>query len=229
VTSSLQVEALIHEMRNELAVAKANVEGLLDGKLAPTRERLLGIIQALTQLDALIDDLRLATPGAAMPSRASLINVCELLNHEYNAIDAIAKMKNIKVSIHRCSVSSAQCKQFLGDPARIGQITKNVLLNAIRYTPKGGSVEVDCSRHGGQLQVRISDTGPGVSKEEAEAVFTPGYRGTASGGTQGSGYGLAVVKQLVEEQGGTIAVSSDGVHGATFTVCLPGAGNPTTT
>jgi two-component system, OmpR family, sensor histidine kinase BaeS len=229
VDSSLQVEALIHEMRNELAVAKANLEGLLDGKLAPTRDRLQGIIQALTQLDALIDDLRLANPDVAMPSRPLLVNVCELLNQEYNAIYALAKTKNIQVSIHRCNVTSPQCQQFFGDPMRIGQIAKNVLLNAVRYTPKGGTVEVDCSRHDGQLEVRISDTGPGVSKEETEAVFTPGYRGAASSGTPGSGYGLAVVKQLVEEQGGTITVATDGSHGATFTVRLPGAQSPSTT
>jgi two-component system sensor histidine kinase BaeS len=218
----MEIDALIHEMRNELAVAKANLEGFVDGKFEPTRERLLGILQALNQLDALIEDVRRARPAAAMSAAPRLINVCELLTREYSAVDAVAGVKNIKLSIHRCGIRSAKCMQFYADPARIGQIAKNVLLNAIRYTPKGGTVSIDCSHSGDQLQVRISDTGPGVREEEREAVFQAGYRGAAGVHTPGSGYGLAVTKQLVEEQGGSIRVDSVDEHGAAFTVRLPG-------
>jgi signal transduction histidine kinase len=210
-------------MRNELAVARANLEGLIDGKLQPTHDRLLGIIQALNQLDALIDDLRRTKAEVAMRARPMLVNVCELLTREYAAIDAVANVKNVKLSIHRCAVPSPKCMQFYADPDRIGQIAKNVLLNAIRYTPKGGTVTVDCSHNGDRLQVRISDSGPGLSEEDREKVFRLGYRGTASAGTSGSGYGLAVVKKLVEEQGGTLSIADVSEHGAAFTVSLPGS------
>ena len=219
----MEIDALAHEMRNELAVVKANLEGFIDGKLEPTRERLLGIIQALSQLDALIEDVRRAKPAAPMPAAPTLVNVCELLNREYSALDAVAGMKNIKLEIHRCGVLSPKCMQFYADPTRVGQIAKNVLLNAIRYTPTGGTVSVDCSRSGDELQVRISDTGPGVRKEEGEAIFRSAYRGTGSHDTAGSGYGLAVVKQLVEEHGGAISVGNLDEHGAVFTVRLPGS------
>lgn len=222
MTRSLAVNELIHEMRNELAVAKANLEGLVDGKLAPTRERLLSIIQALSQLEALIEDLRVLSPDVQMQVRARYINVCELLQREYGAMDAIARVKGVTVSIDRCPVPAAECTQFYGDPARIGQIAKNVLLNAIRYTPKGGSVSVECSRQANQLEVRISDSGPGIGEAESAHVFEPGFRGSAAGGTSGSGYGLAVVKQLVDAHGGTVSASAATPHGATFTVRLPG-------
>jgi two-component system, OmpR family, sensor histidine kinase BaeS len=218
------VNELIHEMRNELAVARANLEGLVDGKLAPTRERLLGIIQALSQLDGLIDDVRALGLDVAMPVRAGHINVCELLNREYGAMDAIARVRGVTVTINRCEVPAAQCLHFIGDAGRIGQIVKNVLLNAIRYTPKGGAVTIDCARRADQLEVRIADTGPGFEGDESERVFDPGFRGAAARETDGSGYGLAVVKQLVEAQGGTVTAAGTSAGGATFTVRLPGAG-----
>jgi two-component system sensor histidine kinase BaeS len=221
-----ELDALVHEMRNSLAIARANLEALVDGKMAPTLDRLNGIIQALTQLDALIDDLYKVAPGASMDAHPALINVCELLNREYASVEAIAKAKDIKVAIRRCKVPAAQCMQFYADPNRVGQITKNILLNAIRYTPEGGTVDVDCSHGGDQLEVSISDSGPGIRAEEADAVFRPGFRGAASEGRPGSGHGLAVVKKLVEEQGGTVSVGSESNGGAKFTVRLPGIPPP---
>jgi signal transduction histidine kinase len=220
--ASDEVDALIHEMRNELAVAKANLEGLVDGKLAPTRERLLGIIQTLNQLDGLVEDLRVLGPEASMSARPELINVCELLDREYSAVEALARVKNISVSVHRCPTPSADCMQFYGDPVRIGQIAKNVLLNAIRYTPAGGAITVDCRHPGDELEIRIADSGPGIKPEEASAVFQSGYRGSAAKGKEGSGHGLAIVKQLVEEQGGSVSLASETAGGATFTVKLLG-------
>jgi two-component system, OmpR family, sensor histidine kinase BaeS len=220
--ASGQVDALIHEMRNALAVARANLEGLVDGKLAPTPERLLGIIQALNQLDGLVEDLRVLGPEAEMVSHPVLINVCELLDREYAAVEALARAKDIRVSVRRCATQNPQCAQFMGDPVRIGQVVKNVLLNAIRYTPAGGSIAIDCGHPGDELEIRIADSGPGVKPQEAGAVFKTGYRGVAAAGKMGSGHGLAIVKQLVEEHGGSVSVACDDGAGATFTVKLPG-------
>jgi signal transduction histidine kinase len=222
------VSELIHEMRNELAVARANLEGLVDGKLAPTRERLLGIIQALSQLDGLIDDVRELGLEVVMPVRAGHINVCELLNREYSAMDAVARVRGVSVSINRCEVPAQECLHFFGDPGRIGQIIKNVMLNAIRYTPRGGSVTIDCERQADQLEVRIADSGPGLSEEDAGRVFEPAFRGSASQASDGSGYGLAVVKQLVEAQGGSVSAARASAGGAMFTVRLPGAARDAT-
>jgi two-component system, OmpR family, sensor histidine kinase BaeS len=213
---------VIHEMRNELAVARANLEGFVDGKFAPTHDRVLGIIQALTQIDRLIDDLRVHQPTASMPVHPVRINACALLDREYQAMEAVARERHVTVLIERCPVPAPQCLNFYGDPARIGQIIKNVLLNAIRYTPKGGTVSINCSRNANQIEVRIADSGPGLAKADEEHIFESGYRGSASSGTQGSGYGLSVVKQLVEGLGGSIEVSSTQTRGATFTVRLPG-------
>lgn len=220
--ASPQLDELIHEMRNQLSVAKANLEGFLDGKLAATRERLLGIIQALSQLDSLIDDLRIVSPEVQTPLRPTLVNVCELLDREYAAIEALARAKDITVSIHRCAVPSARCANFYGDPVRIGQILKNILLNAVRYTPNGGTVSVNCDHPSDQLEVRISDSGPGIHEGEVDVVFDDRFRGSASMGIDGSGHGLAIVKRLVEAHGGMVTAAATSAHGASFTVRLPG-------
>ena len=213
---------LVHEMRNELAVARANLEGLVDGTLAPTRERLLGIVQALTQLETLIADLNSLESAVAMPLRPENINVCELLDREYRSIEAIARGRGVDVFVNRCPSPAPECMHFYGDATRIGQIVKNVMLNAIRYTPRGGSVSVDCKRRADQLEVRISDSGPGVAEQDTQRIFEPGFRGAVAAGTSGSGFGLALVKEFVEAQGGTVAVSEVVPNGATFAIRLPG-------
>lgn len=216
------VDAVVHEMRNELAVAKANLEGLRDGKLAATGERLASILQALEQLDVLIDDLARIRPQAEMSVRPTFINACQLLNREFNALEGVARAKDVRFAVHRCAVPTEACTNFYGDPVRIGQIVKNVLLNAVRYTPSGGSVSVECGREGDELAVTIADSGPGMSAKELNAIFAPGYRGVASEGTSGTGYGLSIVKRFVEEQGGSVIITASSSRGAAFTVKLPG-------
>ena len=222
MTGSPDLAELVHDMRNELAVVMANLEGLVDGKLEPTPERFASMLQAIEQLKSLIsqlDDMDVAPVTAAnmMP-----INVCDLLDRQFTAMQAVAGAKNLTVSIARCPAPVAQCMHFYADPVRIGQIVKNVLINAVRYTPTGGWISIDCHRRADQLEVLVSDSGPGISEDERKRVFEPGFRGAAAAGTDGSGYGLATVKRLVEAQGGTITVAAEFKGGARFAVRLPG-------
>jgi two-component system, OmpR family, sensor histidine kinase BaeS len=222
MSSSLALDELIHDMRNELAVAKANLEGLADGKLEPTHARFVSILQALDHLQSLIAELHSVEMSADIEVHPVALNVCELLNREFSAMQAFAAAKPVTVSIHRCPAPTAACMNFYADPVRIGQIVKNVLINAVNYTPAGGSISIDCHRRADQLEVRISDTGPGVSERDRERIFEPGFRGSASAGTEGSGYGLATVKRLVEAHGGTVTPGAAFAGGATFSIRLPG-------
>jgi two-component system sensor histidine kinase BaeS len=216
------VSELVHEMRNQLAVARANLEAFIDGKLAPTAERLEGVVQTLAHLEGLMKDLRELQPDVVAEPALSEINVCTLLEREYASIEAVAARKDISLSVFRCPHPNAACQRFYGDPVRIGQIVTNVLLNAVRYTPAGGAIAVDCSRRADELQITISDSGPGVRAADAQHIFEPGYRGEANGAAQGSGIGLTVVKRLIEDQGGSVAVGKTSPHGATFVLRLPG-------
>jgi signal transduction histidine kinase len=212
---------LVHEMRNQLAIARANVEAFIDGKIAPTAERLEGVVQTLRVLDSLLTDVPSAGVMAPAVSRPREINVCSLLNREYRSLEAIAVERGVTFTVSRCPVATRECERFFGDPVRIAQIVSNVLINAVRYTPRGGSVAVACTRRADQLEVVIADSGPGIAPDEAQHVFEPGFRGAASTGSSGSGIGLAVVKEFVQSQGGEIDFVSS-PRGTTFTIRLPG-------
>jgi signal transduction histidine kinase len=221
-SDSDRVSELIHEMRNQLAIAKANLEAFIDGKLAPTAERLENVVQTLAHLEELVKDLRALRLEVEPHTALSEINVCALLEREYGAIEAVAASKGIQLSVFRCPHPNAACQRFYGDPTRIGQIVTNVLLNAVRYTPPGGAIMVDCSRRADELQITIADSGPGVREADAAHIFEPGYRGDAGGSGEGLGLGLAVVKRLIEDQGGSVTLGKASPRGATFLLRLPG-------
>lgn len=215
-------DELIHDMRNRLTVARANVEAFIDGKIEPTVGRLEAVLQSLTQLEDLLNDLKAGQATVDPQTHPVEIDVCDLLNREYEAIEAVAAEKGVSLSVNRCPVKSDACGHFIGDPVRIGQIVSNVLLNAVRYTPPGGDVRVNCAREADQLEILIADSGPGVAADEMENIFKPGVRGTAGRGKPGSGFGLAIAREFVEAQGGTIDVSPPSEGGARFIVRLPG-------
>lgn len=211
---------LVHEMRNHLAIAVANIEAFIDGKLEPSPGRLQAVLQALQELDVLMNEI--GTDTLAPRSEPRAIDLCELLQNDLTSIEAAAEEKGVRLECRRCDAAHDACRKFEGDPVRIGQIVKNVLLNAIHYTPPGKLVSVDCSRGAGELRFSVSDQGPGVPSAEQERIFEAGYRGAAAEGTAGSGLGLSIARQLAEEHGGTIEIRSDGRSGANFTVRLPG-------
>lgn len=214
-------DELIHDIRNRLAVARANVEAFIDGKLEATADRLKIVLQALDQLGALLNDIK-AVSNDVPEVRPAEIDVCELLDREYRAIEPVAAERGITVSVFQCPVPLAACKRFIGDPVRIGQIVSNVLLNAMRYTPRGGVVRVDCMHEADQLQVSITDTGPGIEEKERDKIFLSGVRGSAAQTAAGTGHGLAIAKEFVEAHGGSITVAPDFKKGARFIIRLPG-------
>ena len=226
---------LIHEIRNQLAVARANLEAFADGKLEPSRERLESLLQTISHLERLTSDLTqpdgaarsTTAPATAKPQiQRSHINVCGLLFREFNAMDALAKQKKIALSVTRCAAASPSCLHFYGDPDRIGQIVHNVLLNAVKYTPEGGKIHIDCSRRADQIDVMVEDTGTGINARDLEHVFELGFRGNAGRGASGSGYGLAISKELVEAHGGSIEVAHSSPSGTRFIVTLPAEPQP---
>jgi len=114
--------------------------------------------------------------------------------------------------------------QFLGDPSRFQQVVWNLLSNAIKFTPAGGSVGVRLRRLGGQIELEVSDTGPGIEPDFLPHVFDRFRQADSSSSRShgGLGLGLAIVRHLVELHGGTVRAESAGKdRGATFTVGLP--------
>ncbi len=97
-------------------------------------------------MNVLIDDLPRAEAAKPMQLREQSIDVCSLIANESTAMEGFASERGVRFGVERCNCVQEACKNFYGDPQRIGQIVTNVLTNAIRYTPRGGSVAVVCRR-----------------------------------------------------------------------------------
>ena len=118
-----------------------------------------------------------------------------------------------------------------GDATRLQQIFWNILSNAVKFTPAGGSIRVRLSSADSQVEVEVSDTGKGIGRDFLPRVFESLSQEGGSSTRQhgGLGLGLSIVKQLVEMHGGTVRAESEGPgRGSTFTVSLPARGRITT-
>src|SRR5207244_2006208 len=114
--------------------------------------------------------------------------------------------------------------QVLGDPGRLQQVFWNLLVNAVKFTPEGGRVEVRVERGEGEWRVQVKDTGQGISASALPHLFDRFWRADGSSTREhgGLGLGLAIVRHLLELHGGSVEAESAGLgKGATFTVRLP--------
>jgi two-component system sensor histidine kinase BaeS len=109
------------------------------------------------------------------------------------------------------------------DPPRIGQVVGNLIGNAIKFTPPGGSITVDLAAADQGAKIEVADTGIGIDPAELPHIFERFYRGSRSNEARGSGsgLGLAIVRSIVEMHGGRVAVESRVGQGSRFTVTLP--------
>jgi signal transduction histidine kinase len=214
------MQRAVHEIRNHLAVATANIEAFRDGVLAPTPERLNAVLQALDEAAELIGELRNVTRTASEPEMQTM-NVCDVIANEVLALECLAQQRGIVYSVAQCATTGEACRSFHGDPLRIAEIVNNVVSNAIRYTPPGARIDVDCHHAGGNLVLTVSDEGPGVAAEDRAQIFDAGYRGQASAGVSGSGLGLGLARRFAEAHGGTIDLVESPTPGARFVVSLP--------
>jgi signal transduction histidine kinase len=216
------MRSVIHEIKNHLAVAVANVEAFRDGVFEPSPARLEAVLQALAEADVLLGQLPRDAAIASLATSMSPIDVCAVITNEVLGLEASAQQRGIAFTVQQCESAGQGCRRFGGDPVRVAEIVNNVISNAIRYTPAGGRIEVDCRRSDGTLMLSVTDSGPGIAERDRKRIFDPGYRGSAASGIAGSGLGLALAKRFAEEHGGTIDVLSASGNGAQFVVKLPG-------
>ncbi len=108
------------------------------------------------------------------------------------------------------------------DPEKLRSIVDNLISNAVKFTPPGGTITVRARAEAGEASIEVMDSGPGVPPEERESIFNLFFRGKtkADGGVKSSGLGLAIARELVEAHGGRISVVA-GAVGGHFRVTLP--------
>jgi two-component system sensor histidine kinase BaeS len=209
---------ITHELRTPLTVIQGNLEGLLDGVYPADEAHLSTIVDETRTLGRLIDDLRtlaLADRGA-LDLRREDVDLAVLVHETVAGVRAAADAAGVTIAVREIDASLPPVS---ADPTRIREVLGNLLSNALRHTPRGGSVEVDVARVGNSLvSVSIRDTGPGIAPDVLPRVFDRFVRAPDS---PGSGLGLAIARDLVEEHGGTISAESPAGGGTAIRFSLP--------
>jgi two-component system OmpR family sensor kinase len=140
-----------------------------------------------------------------------------LIGRVAEELRVLAEARHLKLDIEGESHAMVR-----GNALLLEQAVLNVIQNALKYSPEGGSVHVSILGNGRETYVAVRDDGPGIPSEELEHIFEPFYRGSsAAQNATGTGIGLALAKLIIESSGGKIQVESGAGHGSCFRICLP--------
>ncbi|MGB7952222.1 MAG: ABC transporter substrate binding protein [Candidatus Binatia bacterium] len=225
------VSHVSHELRTPLTAIKGAVDLVLREVAGPLTEKqiyYLSRVRSNTQhlaglINELLDLSKIESGRIEVKSRR--VSLRGLVHEVVEALRPVAAEKVIAIEATLCEPSI----WVWADREKINQVLMNLIGNAIKFTPVQGRVTVSASRNGGEdVQVSVSDTGPGVRPEEKEKVFDKFYQIAEDGGAKpkGTGLGLAIAKALVELHGGKIWVESEPGRGSTFSFTLPASGPP---
>lgn len=213
-----------HELRNPLNAILGWAHMLRLGKLTPPNaERAVETIhrnaKSQAQLVAdLLDVSRIISGKLRLDVRA--VDMISIVNSAIDSIRPAADAKGIRLQ----TLLDPSAGPISGDPDRLQQVVWNLLTNAVKFTPKGGRIQVKVQRIESHVEVVVTDSGVGISKEFLPFVFDR-FRQADASTTRihgGLGLGLSIVHQLVDLHGGSVSVASEGEgKGATFTITLP--------
>ena len=215
---------LAHELRNPLAPMSNAVSLMERADLSPdARARALLILgRQVRHMVRLIDDLldasRIATGKLSLVRRPT--DLARLVQAAVELAEPSAIDKELKLSF----AMPGQTMLVDGDSDRLSQVFSNLLNNACRYTPRGGTIDVTVRQDGATVEVAVRDSGIGIAPDLQESIFELFEQAdkTLERGPAGLGIGLTLARQLIELHGGAISVTSEGLgHGSTFAVRLP--------
>jgi signal transduction histidine kinase len=205
-----------HELRTPLSVIRGNVEGVLD-KVYPADEAHLGpVLEETAVMARLLDDLQVLSTAEAGVLRLHRERVAPVALAQDTA--AAFRDRADRAGVGLGCRAAGPAPEVDVDPVRIGEVLANLLTNAIRHTPRGGSVEVVVGPGPGGVAFAVSDTGPGIDARDLPHVFDRFVKSADSGG---AGLGLAIARSLVEAHGGEITAESTPGQGTTMRFVLP--------
>jgi signal transduction histidine kinase len=210
-----------HELRNPLSIVQGNLEAWLDGVIPPAPEQIASVYDETVLLNRLITDLRELSLAEAGQLKLHLekADLGEIINAEITGFQA--RFQEKQISLH--AAISGQLPSVEIDRDRIRQVLHNLLENALRFTPTGGTVTIASDDRSGQIRISVADTGEGVDRSDLPYVFDHFYKADKSRQRShgGAGIGLALVKEYVELHGGRVWVESEKGKGAVFYFTLP--------
>ncbi len=208
-----------HELRTPLSVIRGQIEAIAEGVYPADEEHLAPIHEATRALEQLVDDLRTLalTESGSLTLDREPVDLAVLANESAAAFRAAADAGDVRLRVE----AAADLPPVSADPARIRGVLGNLLANALRHTPSGGTIRVSVKPVGdgvpgspdGRVEVAVSDTGTGIPAELLPHVFDRFVKGARS---SGSGLGLAIARDVVAAHGGTIEARSEAGNGTTI-------------
>ena len=209
-----------HELRTPLTIIQGNLEAVLDGVYPADETRLKSLLEETQILSRHVEDLRtlsLAEGGSLQLKREST-EISVLIRETVAAFQSQAAAAGVKLELSL----GAGALMLEADPERIRQVLTNLISNALRYSPRGSTIEIHLTESdlsaGRRAVVSVQDSGPGIAPQDLSHVFDRFYRSSDS---RGMGLGLSIAKYIVEAHGGEIQAESAEGQGTTIWFSLP--------
>jgi signal transduction histidine kinase len=209
-----------HELRTPLQAIQATVEAMQDGVLPADEER-LGIVRDETRRLARLADGILELTRLERGSVPFVMTRLDAAQPVRSAVDALEPL--VETCELTLTTDIAQGVWVMGDSDRLQQAAGNLISNAARYTPAGGTIQVSVKREDSSALIEVADTGVGIAEEDIPRVFSRFWRADSARATAtgGLGIGLAVTKEIVERHDGTISAARRDSGGSVFAIRIP--------
>ncbi len=210
---------MAHELRTPLASIQAYLEAMNDGVVESNPENLAQVLEETQRLSELLESLQELANLEKPVLKQESVDLAELLGDLVRSLRILAEEKGLEIRWNR----PPEVLYTIGDRDMLATALRNIIYNAIKFTPLGGLVAIDLEAEDSRVKVEISDTGVGIATQELPFIFERFYRidGSRSRATGGTGIGLAVTAEVIKGHGGTIEVKSQPGAGSTFTIYLP--------
>jgi len=210
-----------HELRTPIAALQLRVDNMASAPDAATRaERERELREAIVRSSTMIRQLlALARADAQLePGVTEPVDIRQLIQKLVADLWPVADSRAVDLGVKQFEPAFVQARE-----GELRMAVRNLVENALRYTPDGGTIDIDVFQQAGNVVVRVTDTGPGIPEASIERVFDRFYRLQADH-VEGSGLGLSIVKSVIEKYQGTVTLENrtDGVSGLRATIVLPG-------
>lgn len=217
------IQNVSHELRTPLAMILGYAELLAAGDLGQVTEKQQGpldiIVQRSYALRDLIGNITAIMENEGRQHIQEPISLSKLIDEALVDFQVLADQAGLEL----CGEYTGSIPPVLGDAEHLRRVVDNLIGNALKFTPAGGTVEVRLRGANGTVVLQVADSGIGIDSEHIGRIFERFYQvdGTSRRTHGGCGLGLALVKEIVERHGGTVTVDSVPGKGSTFTVLLP--------
>ncbi|MGI5236686.1 ATP-binding protein [Dactylosporangium sp. CA-139066] len=221
------VATVSHELRTPLTSILGNVEVIADGDagpVAPPQARLLAAVERnARRLLALIEDLLMLSriEAGAVKINSRPVQIRAVVAGALEALQAVRGQRDVRLDVDLPDGPLS----VQGDRDQLERVVINLLDNALKFTPPGGSARLSAGLDGGQVRLTVADTGMGIPEDEIDQIFERFFRSSRSHErqSQGTGLGLAIAKSIVERHGGRIWATPATGQGTVVTCLLPGS------